>query len=150
MPETTASPGEWYRDGLRFTCTRCGRCCGGAPGYVWIAPDEAAVLARRLGLDAATFAARYTRAIVGRGTSLVERARGDCVFFDPSRRVCAVYEDRPRQCRTWPFWRQNVSTPAQWASTLRACPGAGRGRLHMAADVAGLAASDGVPEPPAG
>ena len=29
----------WYRDGLRFTCTRCGNCCTGAPGYVWVDAD---------------------------------------------------------------------------------------------------------------
>ena len=34
------SPAEpWYRDGLRFECTRCGACCTGAPGYVWVTPE---------------------------------------------------------------------------------------------------------------
>ena len=32
--EVRAEP--WYRDGLRFACTRCGACCTGAPGYVWV------------------------------------------------------------------------------------------------------------------
>ena len=32
----TADSPEWYRDGLRFECTRCGACCTGAPGYVWV------------------------------------------------------------------------------------------------------------------
>ena len=35
----------WYRDGLAFTCTRCGACCTGAPGYVWVDADEIAALA---------------------------------------------------------------------------------------------------------
>src|SRR5262245_18529291 len=24
----------WYQDGLEFTCTRCGKCCTGEPGFV--------------------------------------------------------------------------------------------------------------------
>ena len=30
----------WYGGGLRFTCTQCGNCCTGQPGYVWISKKE--------------------------------------------------------------------------------------------------------------
>ena len=40
----------WYADGLRFACTRCGNCCTGPPGAVWINEAEARQLARRLEL----------------------------------------------------------------------------------------------------
>ena len=36
----------WYRDGLAFSCTRCGACCTGGPGYVWVSPEEIEELAR--------------------------------------------------------------------------------------------------------
>ena len=32
----------WYADGLRFTCTMCGKCCTGEPGYVWTTDEELA------------------------------------------------------------------------------------------------------------
>ena len=35
----------WYRDGLAFSCTRCGACCTGAPGYVWVSAEEIEQLA---------------------------------------------------------------------------------------------------------
>src|SRR4051812_23990582 len=92
----------WYQDGLHFTCTRCGNCCTGAPGYVWVDENELAALADHVGQPVEEFRALYTRR-VGRRDSLRERSNGDCVFWDRSR-GCTVYPVRPAQCRTWPFW----------------------------------------------
>ena len=118
----------WFRDGLRFECTGCGDCCTGAPGFVWVNQAEIDALAKRLGLDRAAFEERYVRRVGVRRT-LVEFPNGDCVFFDNASRGCTVYEDRPRQCRTWPFWESNVDTPQDWADTCESCPGSGRGKL---------------------
>ena len=35
----------WYHEGLSFTCSQCGDCCTGAPGYVWVNNEEIAALA---------------------------------------------------------------------------------------------------------
>ena len=35
----------WYEDGLRFRCTRCGACCTGSPGFVWVNAEELADIA---------------------------------------------------------------------------------------------------------
>ncbi len=45
----------WYRDGLAFTCTQCGACCTGAPGYVWVDAAEIAALAALRGESVAKF-----------------------------------------------------------------------------------------------
>ena len=66
---------------------------------------------------------------VGNRMSLVEFADGDCVFFDPEHRRCRLYRVRPRQCRTWPFWRSNLRTPESWDLVRRECPGAGCGEM---------------------
>ena len=63
--------------------------------------------------------------------SLVEYENGDCVFFDGQSRGCTVYEDRPRQCRTWPFWESNIRNEAAWKDTCESCPGSGKGKSHM-------------------
>jgi len=117
----------WYRDGLCFECTGCGDCCTGAPGYVWVNREERIALAAAVGLTLDEFEDRYTRS-VGKRRSLIEFDGGDCVFFDPEKRVCGVYEARPRQCRTWPFWSSNLRDPKTWRQTADACPGANRGR----------------------
>jgi Fe-S-cluster containining protein len=117
----------WYGDGLRFECTQCGDCCTGAPGYVWVTQEEIDALAAQLGMNAEAFEAKYVRR-VGVRRSLVEFPNGDCVFLDGQRR-CTVYDARPRQCRTWPFWESNLKTPASWKRTCQACPGCGRGDI---------------------
>lgn len=118
----------WYHQGLKFRCTACGDCCTGAPGYVWVNAQEIAALAKRLDLSVEEFEQRYVRK-VGIRKSLVEFDNGDCVFFDGKTRKCKVYEERPRQCRTWPFWDSNVRTPEAWQATCEVCPGSGKGPL---------------------
>ncbi len=120
----------WYADGLRFTCTGCGDCCTGAPGYVWLNRADSQLLADHLMLTRDDFEAKYARH-VGVRLSLIEYQNGDCVFFDSKTRKCGVYAARPRQCRTWPFWDSNLRTPQTWADTCEACPGSGTGELHQ-------------------
>ncbi|HTQ39550.1 MAG TPA: YkgJ family cysteine cluster protein [Pirellulales bacterium] len=124
----------WFQDGLRFQCTQCGDCCTGAPGYVWVTEDEIAALAKLLGLAADDFEARYVRCI-GTRKSLIEFDNGDCVFFDNQSRKCKVYEARPRQCRTWPFWDSNIRSPQAWQKTCEVCPGSGQGKLYSVEEV---------------
>ena len=144
-----ATSGPWYRDGLRFTCTRCGNCCTGAPGFTWVTEDEIAALAKRLKTDDATFRRTHTRTVWRKGVqqvSLIDlgaRKNHACVFFKPGT-GCTVYEDRPRQCRTWPFWRRNLESPADWAEQAKECPGMDRGSLHSAARITAVAADDGL------
>jgi Fe-S-cluster containining protein len=126
-------PEPWYRDGLRFECTRCGACCTGPPGYVWINDREIADLARFRGEPADQVTALYTR-LVDRGRSLREKANGDCIFYDRAA-GCTFYPVRPRQCRTWPFWESNVETPAAWQQTCAVCPGSGKGELISADEI---------------
>ena len=128
--QTVPSDSPWYRDGLKFTCSGCGDCCTGAPGYVWINAEEIAQLARRQQLSIDDFEEQYTRKI-GIRRSLKEFPNGSCVFFDEEKRHCQVYEDRPRQCRSWPFWNSNLRSPEAWAQTCGICPGSGQGKLHQ-------------------
>ncbi len=124
----------WYNAGLRFECTQCGDCCTGAPGFVWVNNAEIAALASVLGLEVEAFEDLYVRR-VGVRKSLKEFPNGDCVFFDTTKRNCSVYEGRPRQCRTWPFWDSNLKTPADWKHTCSVCPGSGKGRLYAIEEI---------------
>jgi Fe-S-cluster containining protein len=126
-------PEPWYQDGLRFRCTRCGHCCTGAPGYVWVTAEEVQAIAAHRGETPEQSEALFTRA-VGRRRSLRETATGDCIFYDRSA-GCTIYPVRPRQCRTWPFWESNVVTPDAWAETCAICPGSGHGELIPAEEI---------------
>lgn len=126
-PNTTDSEQPWYAGGLRFTCSQCGDCCTGAPGFVWVTDDELAAIAKYLGRPAAEVRDLYSRSARGKRT-LRERDNGDCVFLD-AKRGCTIYPVRPPQCRTWPFWDSNVETPEEWQKTCEVCPGSGQGEL---------------------
>jgi len=128
-PSESASPQRpWYRAGLAFACTGCGRCCTGDPGYVWVNQAEIEAMAALLSMDVEDFRQAHVRQ-VGRRHSLREEDNGDCVLFDPATSRCRVYPVRPRQCRSWPFWASNLRTPDAWRRTCRECPGAGHGPL---------------------
>jgi uncharacterized protein len=143
----------WFADGLRFTCTQCGNCCTGGPGYVWITKEEIVDLAEFLKITREQTVERYCRKINGR-FSLKESRNAktggyDCVFMQeqmPAKpadgqsivqplRTCSIYPVRPVQCRTFPFWDTSLTTPAAWKSVGRQCPGIGQGRTYTAKEI---------------
>lgn len=88
-------------------CERCGgKCCTGQSGNVFASNDEIALLAAHLGLKFDEFAQIYLRKVRWKWSfKEVEFENGfACVFFDTQRRCCGIYELRPRQCRSFPFW----------------------------------------------
>jgi Fe-S-cluster containining protein len=117
----------WYADGLRFTCTRCGKCCTGEPGFVWVNDEEIQAIAERLELPLEEVLGRFTRVVNGRRT-LREKLNNDCVFYE-SDQGCTLYDLRPRQCRTWPFWESNLKSREAWEKAESLCPGSGEGEL---------------------
>jgi len=128
----------WYEDGLSFECTRCGSCCTGAPGYVWVNAEEVARLAEHRGETVEEFGRRFVRR-VGDRYSLIEKPGGDCIFWDKSS-GCTVYPARPVQCQTWPFWPENIATPDDWEHVTSVCPGSGKGRLFSVEEIRASAA----------
>lgn len=135
-----ATDAPWYAEGLKFTCSQCGNCCTGAPGYVWISEEEIARLAKHLKLTPDVVVERYCRRIAGR-FSLQERRSPeglyDCVFLKETRigkgrnaqvkRVCTIYDVRPLQCRTWPFWSGNLADKDAWDAAGKRCHGINAG-----------------------
>lgn len=136
----TTSP--WYADGLRFGCTRCGNCCVGA-GTVRVSDAEIRALASETELSDDEFRALYTRRLRGGDVSLRETRSKACVFYD-RRQGCTVYDARPRQCRTWPFWRGVVHSAERWNEEARDCPGMNAGRLHDGEEIRTTSADDGT------
>lgn len=111
----------WYSEGLHFKCTGCGKCCTGFPGYVWVDEEEIEKMAKHLDLTIDEFAKKYLRQI-GDRISLKEYAPTyDCVFF--KNKQCTVYQVRPTQCRTYPFWNKNLTSPEIWEQVASDCEG---------------------------
>ncbi|MBI1191159.1 MAG: YkgJ family cysteine cluster protein [Tepidisphaera sp.] len=136
MPDWYELPDDSGQPGLRFSCTLCGNCCTGPEGYVLLSDDDVTALAARVQVSREDFLARYTKD-TRRGLSLAEKqspAGLDCIFLDrdkiPGKAVCGVYEDRPAQCRTWPFWNSNLHSRFAWDRAKRGCPGMDQGQRH--------------------
>ncbi|MCH7849560.1 MAG: YkgJ family cysteine cluster protein [Planctomycetes bacterium] len=121
--------GKWYRDGLRFECTQCGNCCSGDPGFVWATKDEIGRISEFLGRDDDWLDRKHLRR-VGLRYSLTEKANGDCIFLkrEKGKSLCSIYEVRPVQCRTWPFWSSNLKSRTTWQEAAKTCPGLNQGR----------------------
>ena len=135
-PSAPSAEGQrepWYAPGLSFSCTGCGGCCTGPPGYVWFDAAEGRALAKRLGVTEREFLSLYAEEKLGPGngwslTEVVRDGNYDCVFLKPDGRGgrgCSVYEDRPTQCRTWPFWESNLTSPRAWQQAAEHCAGMG-------------------------
>lgn len=139
----------WYADGLTFTCSQCGNCCTGGPGFVWISDAEITRVAEHLGMSEQAMLRKYCRRVAGK-ISFKERINGrlhDCVFlteidatrFDERagrevhyrKRICQIYDVRPLQCRTWPFWPENLESEKAWNTAARRCPGMSHGDRHF-------------------
>ena len=59
--------------------------------------------------------------------SLKEKSNFDCIFWKDG---CTVYQARPLQCRTFPFWESVVVSPEAWEAVGKECPGINSGDLH--------------------
>lgn len=121
----------WYADGLRFKCTGCGDCCTGAPGFIWVNKEEIESIASVMKLEVSEFEKLYVRKIGVRKSLKEIPVSYDCVLLDSETRKCTVYEARPRQCRTWPFWDSNLKSEEAWEQTCSVCPGSGTGQLYQ-------------------
>ena len=77
----------WYRDGLRFECTQCGKCCTGAPGYVWLTIPEIYRIAEFLGIPCVTIAKKVE---VTSGKVRIERVVTDGYEVVESPMPCLI------------------------------------------------------------
>lgn len=130
---------QWYTCGLHFECTGCGNCCAGPEeGYIWISKPEIEFLAEHLGTSVEAVRQRYLKRYGLRCSIIEDGKTNDCIFLTGLKnggRGCAVYPVRPNQCRTWPFWDSNLSSPDAWNWAAMRCPGINRGRLYALEEI---------------
>jgi len=109
----------WFGQGLKFKCTGCGKCCTGSPGYVFLSETDVDNLSRHFSLTPAEFGQKYTRLVNGQH-ALLDRGN-DCIFLKDNK--CSVYEARPVQCKTFPWWVHLIETEEQWLEAGKHCEG---------------------------
>jgi Fe-S-cluster containining protein len=140
----------FYEQGLNFSCRRCSACCRHEPGFVFLTRRDLDSLAGILRMDRRALIAVYCRWVpfTPRGSdelegsfprgqaretlSLKEKSNFDCIFW---KNGCTVYEARPVQCRTFPFWKSIVHSLASWKECMKDCPGIGKGRVYSRGEI---------------
>ena len=88
-------------------CDECGgKCCVGESGYIWISEDEIRSLGEYLGYKTELFKEIFLEKFGNRYSIKEKLYKGGlaCIFFDEKNKNCSIYEYRPNQCRSFPFW----------------------------------------------
>jgi len=102
-------------DGYSFSfipdaCASCGgACCIGESGYIWVDYKEIEAISKYLKMDIEDFAKEYLIRVKNRYSLKefkVKELGYACIFFNTQKRVCKIYDVRPKQCKTFPFWEQ--------------------------------------------
>lgn len=125
----------WYHDGLRFECQRTGNCCRthGEYAYVYLAKADVTAIAGHLGLSEAVFLADHCAQ--EDGYTILHIDQPACPFLGADS-ACGIYEVRPKQCASWPFWDETLRDEQRWNGPVKdCCPGIGRGRLHTQEEI---------------
>lgn len=121
----------FYIEGLQFECQRCSRCCRHEPGYVYLSRNDLLGLSNHLKMSEEDFIRNYCRRAARAGgfsLSLIEKDNFDCIFWESG--ICIVYDARPFQCRSYPFWDNYLASKHAWKGLSESCPGVNQGRLH--------------------
>lgn len=112
----------WYKEGVRFKCTGCGKCCSGSPGYVFLTDQDIQNLITHLNISKEEFIRKYTKVFYDRLSLRDDTPNYGCIFLKEGKH-CSVYQARPLQCRTYPFWPMNLSSKDQWDDESKRCEG---------------------------
>ncbi|MFP4530589.1 MAG: YkgJ family cysteine cluster protein [Halodesulfurarchaeum sp.] len=120
---------------IGFECTRCGRCCRGTgtdPHTATVFPDEIRAIQSTTGRAWDEIARPMPFGVrEGRGETFEWALQiddgGDCTFLETAdtQTRCAIYDERPRLCRTYPF---SLGLPGTGESRANAVAIAGRVR----------------------
>jgi len=133
---------EFYSHGLKFSCKKCSDCCRLDPGYVFLSRQDVDKLAMATGLSYNEFIDFYCRWIPeGKSRqllSLKEKANFDCILWGING--CGFYQDRPLQCKAFPFWKSSLSNIDAWESQACTCPGMNSGELHSQEEIDSISA----------
>ena len=125
-----------FKNGIRFECQGSGKCCVSRDsyGFVYLSKIDLRRFSKYFKLSLNAFKKKYCQITDG-FIHLAEKdeLKGNCIFLKD--KMCTVYKSRPSQCRTWPFWNENMKTKL-WNENIKSfCPGIGKGKLIQANEI---------------
>ena len=121
----------FFDKGIFFECKRCGGCCTGSPGTVYVARLDISRIAEFLHIPESNFIEKYLYPFRD-SYSIKEYSDGRCFFYEDG---CLIYPVRPNQCKTFPFWFSNLRSEENWQRVSDECSGIGCGRLYSKEEI---------------
>lgn len=124
---------------MKFECQEScgGKCCtarwDNKSDFIFLTKSDIAKLSNFLGKPVTEFAARgeftATRFASDRVTYqwFLKNPEDNCRFLKNGK--CSVYEARPTQCKTFPFWPE-LMVNSSYAALKDFCPGVGIGETN--------------------
>lgn len=118
-----------YDNGIKFQCQGSANCCvsRGSNGYVFLSKKDLSKLAKYFKISLKEFKLNYCQTSDDFIHLKEIRENGECIFLKNT--TCTVYKSRPTQCRTWPFWPENMNSKVWNNEVVNFCPGIGKGKL---------------------
>jgi hypothetical protein len=127
---SSISSAPYWKDGVSFGCTGCGRCCQNE-GEVWLNTEEISSIVSDLKLPADDVLNLYSEEVRGGWIKLKSKVLPDdsnhessmthkeqCIFLDSNGKTCSIYKSRPIQCRTYPYWPRLLSNQSEWDAEI--------------------------------
>lgn len=90
-------------------------------------------MAKSLGISTQEFTKTYCNKTDGFFHLKQESKSDNCLFLKNNR--CEVYQSRPMQCKTWPFWPDVMDAKTWKAEVANFCPGVGKGKLYSLEEI---------------
>jgi Fe-S-cluster containining protein len=102
-------------DNIRFSCAKCGNCC--KVGFVYLNKNDMIKLAGKLKLPLKEFKKKHTSMVLWLGR-VMKYGKEGCVFLKGN--VCSVYDARPEQCATYPYWKKlDINRAKEYCSGIK-------------------------------
>jgi uncharacterized protein len=106
-----------------FKCQKCSNCCRLEPGAVFLTEEDFENICKKLNISTENCMQQYCRGLSKDNmivAALKEKSNFDCIFWDNE---CTIYDSRPMQCRTFPFWPFIVEENINWKNEKYRCRG---------------------------
>ena len=121
---------------IRFECQGSGNCCvsRGTYGFVYLSKKDIKKLSDGFKITEQNFVNNYCQKTDGFiHLKELKKNNGNCIFLKDNK--CTVYKSRPIQCRTWPFWPENMNTKTWNNDIAKNCPGVGKGKVKTQKEI---------------
>ena len=111
----------WEKEPIRFECQPdCFKCCI-KPGIVHFDRADICRAANFLKTSPLKFRKTYLTRDEGEWILEVGEEGEPCTFL--TDQGCGIHEGKPKQCQSYPFWRENMESKSMWRLVGGFCPG---------------------------